>query len=289
MSYVLHHLVTLLFAAVAMVWLPRGRWTHSCPRTALVLWQLVVLSAVVSLVGALLGAGLAPYGRGVVPGFLAFLNAPGALDPVHLVAVLAGLSVIGLLVSEQVLGLLRTARARARHRRLLDLVASADGDAMVVGHSIPVAYCLPGRRPQIVISAGTRQVLSAEQLRAVLAHERAHVHERHHLLLEPFEGLRLLLPTGALAAIQLLVEMCADDRAARQHGGEALAGALERFSELGIGGTPAGAFAAASVATTARIQRLRHPRRAAGVLGVLAVVVAMVALATPVSLFALPA
>jgi hypothetical protein len=87
------------------------------------------------------------------------------------------------------------------------------------------------------------------------------VHERHHLLLEPFESLRLLLPTRALQAIQLLVEMCADDKAARRHGNETLAGALERFHAVGSGGTPAGAFAAATVSIEARIQRLRHPPR----------------------------
>jgi Zn-dependent protease with chaperone function len=44
-------------------------------------------------------------------------------------------------------------------------------------------YCVPGRLPTIVVTTGALAVLEPEQLAAVLAHERAHLAGRHHLLL----------------------------------------------------------------------------------------------------------
>ena len=48
--------------------------------------------------------------------------------------------------------------------------------------------CLGCGRP-IVISAGTLDLLDADELAAVLAHERAHLRERHDLVLLPFTAL----------------------------------------------------------------------------------------------------
>ena len=47
----------------------------------------------------------------------------------------------------------------------------------------PAVYCVPGRPPTIVLTTGALAVLDTEQLTAVLAHERAHLAGRHHLLL----------------------------------------------------------------------------------------------------------
>jgi hypothetical protein len=116
----------------------------------------------------------------------------------------------------------------------------------------------------------------------------------------PFQALRRLLPhsrvlTLVCAAIELLVEMCADDRAARQHGSEPLASALERFHAYGAGGTPTGALAAAGTPAVAdnpvqaRIRRLRHPERfRLPLTWPLACLLLLTALGTSVSLFAVP-
>ncbi|GAB3480163.1 M56 family metallopeptidase [Amycolatopsis cihanbeyliensis] len=302
MTIVLHHLAALLVAAVVVLWLWHGRWTHAHPRTALVLWQVVGLTVVVSTVGALLGIGLAPYRRGQVPalGALASELAAGevwrTVDPAHLGVAAAGLALACWLIGNQVVCLVRTNRLRARHRAILNLVAHSAADALVVDHPIAVAYCLPGRTPRIVVSAGTRHLLTGVELDAVLAHERAHARERHDLVLAPFHALRRLWPGGRLlgracTAIALLVEMCADDRAASQHGAEPLASALERFHRNGFGGTPAGALAAMDDNVEARIRRLRYPVSAswAAPIRLLGVLVALVALGTSASLFAVPA
>src|SRR5439155_955967 len=76
--------------------------------------------------------------------------------------------------------------ARRRHRVLLSLLAHGDPKvpgALVVDSPAAAAYCVPGLRSRIVISAGALALLDAAELAAVLAHERAHVRARHDLVL----------------------------------------------------------------------------------------------------------
>lgn len=300
MTLAAHHVAAGTAAVLVSLWLLRGRWTYSHPRAALVLWQLSSLALIVSIVGALLAFGLAPFGSGLLPALVELPSRFHELDLWHLGAVGLGLMVGGWLVINQLLCLFSTARARARHRLLLQLVATPESeargrDALVVDHPAAVAYCLPGRTPHIVVSAGARQLLTAEELDAVLAHERAHARERHHLVVAPFQALRRLLPASTLltrvcSTIELLVEMCADDRAARSRGREPLASALERFSANGNGGgTPAGALAVADTPVLARIRRLRNPRSDRLPLAwPLACAVALGALVMSLLLFAVP-
>ena len=59
--------------------------------------------------------------------------------------------------------MVRTIRSRARHRRLLNLLARESSDypgTDLIEDRRPVAYCLPGRRPRIVISEGALRLLS---------------------------------------------------------------------------------------------------------------------------------
>ncbi|EID54582.1 M56 family metallopeptidase [Saccharomonospora xinjiangensis] len=291
-----HQVAAAAVAVAVMVWLLRSRWTHAHPRPALVLWQLSGLTFVLSTVGVLLGFGLAPFHRGFFPALLDLPQRWAELDYWHLAAVAAGLLLAAWLVVNQILSFRSTARARARHRLLLQLVAQPNSDALVVDHPVAVAYCLPGRHPRIVVSAGARRLLSAIELDAVLAHERAHARERHDLVIAPFQALRRLVPssqvlTRVCSAIELLVEMCADDKAARQHGREPLASALERFHANGSVGTPKGALAVVGASThvEARIRRLRHPyREALPRMLPAACVVLLVALGTSASIFAVP-
>jgi Zn-dependent protease with chaperone function len=291
-----HQIAAAAVAAVVMVWLLRSRWTHAHPRPALVLWQMSGLTLVLASVGALFGFGLAPFRRGVFPSLLDLPSRWHELDLWHLAAVAAGLLLVAWLVVNQILCFRDTARARARHRLLLQLVAQPNSGALVVDHPVAVAYCVPGRHPRIVVSAGARRLLSKVELDAVLAHERAHARERHDLVLAPFQALRRLVPSSRLltrvcSTIELLVEMCADDRAARQHGREPLASALERFHANGATGTPTGALAiaGADAHVVARIRRLRQPEPTAFPL-VWPLVVGLlgVALVTSASIFALP-
>jgi Zn-dependent protease with chaperone function len=80
----------------------------------------------------------------------------------------------------------------------------------------PVAYCVPGRPAAIVLSTGALALLDPAQLTAVLAHERAHLAGRHHLLISLTRVLATTFPAVPLftrgpAEVARLAEMCADD------------------------------------------------------------------------------
>jgi beta-lactamase regulating signal transducer with metallopeptidase domain len=161
--------------------------------------------------------------------------------------------------------------ARRRQRDLLSLLAHGDPKvpgALVVDHPAAAAYCVPGLRSRIVISAGTLDLLDAAELAAVLAHERAHLRARHDLVLLPFSALGSAFPRSRLvrqayATVALLVEMLADDRALRQRPARELATALLRVGASGAGPAPSGALAAVGTAdaeVAARVARLLTPQ-----------------------------
>jgi hypothetical protein len=120
----------------------------------------------------------------------------------------------------------------------------------------------PVAHRSIVITRGALEVLDAAQLDAVLAHERAHLAERHHLLLAASRALAAVLPRLRLfragaASIARLVEMRADDVAARRHPGSALVGALLALSDVGpLSGS---ALGASTVGVVDRVERLLAP------------------------------
>ncbi|GAA4512411.1 M56 family metallopeptidase [Brevibacterium yomogidense] len=102
----------------------------------------------------------------------------------------------------------------------------------------PVAYAVAGPRPEIIISSALEEILSTAQLRAVLAHEYAHLRYRHNWLVRCAQVnaacLPACLPAGPRLrdATVLLVELIADDTAAKQAGAANLANALRRLSLL---------------------------------------------------------
>ena len=123
--------------------------------------------------------------------------------------------------------------ARLTARKLPDAGAGPGrGRPAVVLDAAPrVAYCVPGRPATIVLSSGALAVLDSAQLTAVLAHERAHLAGRHHLLISLARGLRASFPAVPLftqgpGEVARLAEMCADDAAARRAGRGTLVAAL---------------------------------------------------------------
>ncbi|WP_308065552.1 M56 family metallopeptidase [Streptomyces scabiei] len=131
-------------------------------------------------------------------------------------------------------------------------------------YDVPAAYCLPGRRPRIVVSEAAVRELASEELAAVLAHERAHIAGRHHLALAgaaAFHSVFPLLPLARQVREQtaLLLEMIADDRALRAHSDGALATAMYAMAAARA---PRDAFAAGGRTVLIRIRRVLGPRTA---------------------------
>ena len=160
----------------------------------------------------------------------------------------------------------RHTRAHAEAARITGrrLPAKGDGAAVVLDVPQPAAYCVPGRPAAIVLTSGALAVLDRAQLGAVLAHERAHLAGRHHLLIALSRGLAASFPgvpvfTRGPAEVARLAELCADDAAARRSGRPVLVAAL---LAMGTGAAvPAPALAVTSGAVSARVHRLLDPPR----------------------------
>jgi Zn-dependent protease with chaperone function len=267
--------LALLLAGPAPEVLSRARWTHRCPRAALVLWQAVALAAVLSA----FGAGLAVASELLVPGPdgrpttspAGEIHSLGIPLWISYVAVFALTLVIGARLMYAVVRVgVRTRRRRARHRMLVDLLDHRHADHPAIGsrHYVrvldtaePVAYCLPGLRHRVVLSEGTFASLGDHELAAILSHEHSHLRARHDLLLEAFTAAHEAFPKvvrsqSALDAVHLLVEMLADDSAVRTAGTRPLARAL-----VACAGSvaPQGAMAAGGATTLVRLQRLAGP------------------------------
>ena len=111
------------------------------------------------------------------------------------------------------------------------------------------------------MTTGALRCLDDRQLEAVLAHERAHLSGRHHLVLTFASALQEAFPAVgffAVAARQIgeLIEVAADDAAIRREHRLTLAGALLAVATAGV---PAGALGAGGTAAAQRIRRLIDP------------------------------
>ena len=234
--------------AVLLAWpvptsLAKAQWPSRNPRRAIALWQVIGLSGGFCAVGALLLLGFDPLG------------------PDWTLANLAGLALAAVLLA-WLLGVLLTntiqiERQLSRQRDAVDLLSWIDRDGVrVLDHPEPAAYCLPGPKPRIVVTHGAIESLGPEELAAVLAHERAHAVGRHELIIQPFVAWESALPflrpaRLATAAVAELVEMLADDAAARETSPRALARAL---AQVGSDRLPSDGTAPASVLP--RVRRL---------------------------------
>lgn len=220
--------------------LAAAQWPARDPVGALLVWQAIGLAGGLALLGAGVVYGLAPLGDSPVRALLAVPAAVAQgrfvdqLGVSHLLALLVALVVAARLLGVLAVTTTRTLRVRRRHRNLVDVLGTpwpAAPGARVLDHPLPVAYCLPGRRSRLVLSIGVLDALAPVELRAVLAHERAHLRERHDLVVLPFVAWGATAPfvrgmACAQLAVAALIEMRADDVAVAAVDPVGLSGAL---------------------------------------------------------------
>ncbi|MEO6531187.1 MAG: M56 family metallopeptidase [Specibacter sp.] len=301
--------------AVVLAWpvpvfLARATWPPRAPFAAMVLWQAIALAGGLSMIGAMLCYGLVPLGdnlasglRGLVRIFLG-TESLDTLGMPHAFALSAAALLSAHLVFTLWLTYFRIQQQRRRHRDLLNLLSSPSDDrpgTVVINHQAPVAYCLPGgSRSVTVLSDGLLELLSPEELRAVLLHEQTHLTQRHHLLLWAFAAWRSALPwlpTSKLAqrAVSSLIEIMADDVALRSVSKSTLVTAIALVAS-GSAQLPAAALVQDSAAqidtpatTSARLSRLLTPAPGlpAG-LQALIIAGALLLLAVPTALLLVP-
>ncbi len=278
--------VALLGGAV----LRRSRWVTHYPRLGVWSW----LVAFVSVFLAIAMAGLQMIsdevvhliltGTGGSAAHFAAISAQTACVIVLTIAV-AGTFVGATAVAKSA----RTMRREsARHLAQLRVAARFDSDlnTFVVASDDLAAYSIAGSTPSVVVTEGVVNTLSERELAAVVAHEAEHLRDRHALKLATASGLRRvfgyvpLFRTGHQELGQLL-EMVADDSAARTSGRRNVASAVLRMAEAR---SPDFAMSASAGNVSARVRRLLHPEPR---LGRLRTVMGVAFLAAVVSLPAL--
>jgi len=304
--------VVAIGSALGASALAQASWPRRSPAAAILLWQALGLASGLAAVGTLIGLAMPASNVGVVRSVLqagALLRSgdvfrltgmfggqggmPTVIVAIRLACLAAGLILLALLCWVLVAVSVAAVHAKRRQRALLTLLAHGDPKvpgALVVDYPSAAAYCLPGLRSQIVVSVGTLELLGRGELAAVLAHERAHLRERHDLVLLPFTALRRAFPrsttcTDAHRCVALLVEMLADDRALRGRPARELVSALVRFGTADTCPAPAGALAAGEGEVAARVTRLIRPVRPLPTAVVLAICLASALLvAVPITL-----
>jgi Zn-dependent protease with chaperone function len=253
-------------AAAGTWWLPRASWPQRAPRLGIAVWQGLTITVVASalLAGLLLTVPcLRVWGDWsslrdcVLSARAQYASPAGALAGTT--GAVFTLAAAGRLAWFTGTAVASSRRRRARHDEVLALVGRCGPvpGMVLLEDDRPAVYCLPGRR-RIVFTTGALRRLDSRQLDAVLAHERAHLTGRHHLVIILAAALHRAFPhVGffAVAASQIgcLVEMAADDAATRRAHRLTLAAALLALASARV---PAGALGAGGTAGAQRIRRL---------------------------------
>ncbi|MFU0803894.1 M56 family metallopeptidase [Pseudoclavibacter caeni] len=157
-----------------------------------------------------------------------------------LVSVLPWLLLLGLGAAIAWLASANEPLALSFRQQLADLVPMATRRDVHRGFTVvhfdderPIACAAPGRPREILVSSAMSTLLDERQLTAVIAHEYAHLRGRHAAILRCAELTTRLAPArwrgrAFIGPVRLLIELAADDAAARQIGPAELANALAR-------------------------------------------------------------
>lgn len=266
--------------------LSRATRAGAAPRWGIGAWLVMmgsVLVAVVAAVALFVSQTVTSGGRigavltGCVAG-LGMIARGGYGDLVQIgVLALAAMSAlaVAILAGRAALALRRMRRDGHRHVHAVRIATGTStprgpGGTFVVDSDRRGVYCLAGRPQTIVVTRAALDALDDAQLAAVLAHERAHLRGHHHQILALTGALSALFPrvglfTCGAGDVARLLEMRADDVAARRHSPDTVVDALLALSlpaRSSTPPTPAAALSAAGLAVTQRVERLLFPPNA---------------------------
>ncbi|MDJ0325181.1 M48 family metalloprotease [Cryobacterium sp. PH31-AA6] len=279
--------IALILASYALVLslavpplLRHAAWADRAPRLGIATWQALTVAVVGSL--ALAGsawafpvAGLKGKGMGELLAACAMALRQQYSTPIG-AAVGFGGALLAVIVVTRCLWFLaatgtRMARERNAHRRVLDMIGRPDPERgiVILDSARPAVYCMPGLHRRTVVTTAALHALNEDELTAVLAHERAHLTERHDLALAFSMALAAAfagLPPFRIAADETarLVELRADDVASARTHRLTVAAALLSVVSAAPHTVPAAALGAGGAGAGARVRRLLPPRRPVG-------------------------
>lgn len=253
-------LILLAYAAIlsaASPSLSRQRWTGRSPRLAIAMWIAVSGSIFLSV------------GVSGVLMIQAWREHHGGLSPtddsltiviINVAIIAASLIATASVISAAATTVIESKRERAHHRFGIRAAAAQmhPRGVTVLPSSVPAAYCLAGKPALIVVTSAAVEALTANQLDAVIAHERAHLRGHHHGLVAVAQTAARAFPfVPAMRAFERetarLVELLADDCASKKHDRRVIAEALVALASQRTPG-----LAAASTAALERVNRLIH-------------------------------
>ncbi|MGY1994598.1 M56 family metallopeptidase [Mycolicibacterium fortuitum] len=271
----------LMLYAVTLSWLTPNVLTVAAaptmhPRLALSGWLTAVGTAICAWLAAIVilavGAGHAL----ITSTALTFcVETLGITDAIHLPTSVATAFTVALLILTIVVAahtarrvvraMLSTQRSNQRHAEAVHMVGRPTQHEGVLSIEADKAavYCVSGGGTRaIVTTTAALRLLDHDGLNAVLAHEKAHLRGRHHLIVGTLSALAAALPRlplmrAAAQSVPPLLEMCADDAAIREHGRTPLVTSLVLLSTGHR--LPQGSLAAAGSAVAERVLRLTQP------------------------------
>jgi Zn-dependent protease with chaperone function len=231
--------------------------------TTLIAWVIAVVLIGVAAIDGVLGTsavtlclelfGLSEHG-----------GLPGLSGSIALTIAGIALSVIFLVRTSRWVTRLRSRSREHANAVLLVGRPTTRPGVVIVDAQRSAAYCVSGHPPAIVVTSAAWSSLASSELAAVLAHEQAHIAGRHHQILMMLRAMAAALPLPLMQqsthAVAELLEMCADDAAARRHGVNPILGGLLAMAEPHHP-VPADGLAAAGTAVAARAMRLAEPAR----------------------------
>lgn len=259
-----------LAVVLAMVGRPlifSGGWTKQAPRLGVVAWGLTVGAMLTALVAAGVTATFPLLHH--LGGFRElFHRCPVFFDALRSHGTYLLLAVGGLLTAAAVSG----AAAIVSLRRVRDMRGLGRRHALMVravgveklGYSVvpgvaPAAWSIAVDGGHVVVTEAALTALDPAELDAVLAHERAHLRGRDHLARTLMTAVAAAVPCpltrAAARETAELLEMAADDAAARRCGTAPVARALVVLS----GAAPTGALGAGGSSIHSRLDRLLDP------------------------------
>jgi Zn-dependent protease with chaperone function len=251
------------------------------PRAAT--WFLTVVAAAVGL-AALSAIGLVGFGylaQRPLDGFLGWCHETYAAHD----GVPAPLGIVALAMTAFMA--FRVWRVRRHRAHLLALIGPEPVE--IVASPAPIAYAVPGRPGQIVVSTGMLRALDADELKVLFAHEDAHLEHRHYRFLSIVELVAAAVPMlrPLLRQLQFVTERWADEDAAEVVGDrELVARAIARAALATFDHANAPVLSLTGSGVPARVEALRaeppqwHGRAKVGLAAVVAFVVVGLAAST---------
>lgn len=290
-------------ATLGAAWLRDAHWPDAAPRLAIAAWQSLAASVLLALgaAGLSLAVTLPHVSSDLARLFELCADSlqHGYASPGGTLSALGGVVFFVALVARTAWCTARAAITDHRERRarvaILDLIGSRGvvPGALVLDHAAPYAFCIGGRRHRVVVTSGLLAALGDRELEAVLAHEEAHLRQRHHVAIllcrALFGTLSSVFPVfrQSMPLVRLYAELCADDCASRRVGARPLRTAL---MTLACSPAPKGTLAASAHDVETRVLRLAGRRRVLNPIGTAATAFgAGAAILVPLALVAAPA